>query len=102
MNLEPRNDDKGRERREERTELLKNDKKELIKNIGRNKRKLRGALDSIDALWPDEGSTDKERRIKEDMIKKPIRSALFVLNVCWQIFIDGQQINGKTEEVKKE
>ncbi len=94
--------EKNAERRDERIELLKNDKTELVRNISRNKRKLRGALDSIDALWPDEGSSEKEQRIKEDLIKKPIRSALFVLNVCWQIFVDDQKNVAKPKEVNNE
>ena len=84
--------------RDDRISLMKKDKTELIRNIRRAKRKLVGSLDSIDALWPDEGSTDKERRIKDDLIKKPIRQAMFMLDICFQIFMEEQ--NSKPKEVK--
>ena len=84
--------------RDDRISLMKKDKTELIRNIRRSKRKLVGSLDSIDALWPDEGSTDKERRIKDDLIKKPIRQAMFMLDICFQIFMEEQ--NSKPKEVK--
>ena len=85
------------EKQEDRIALMKKDKTELIRNIRRSKRKLVGALDSIDALWPDNDSTDKERKIKDDLIKKPIRQGMFVLDICFQIFMEGQR---KPEEVK--
>ena len=84
--------------RDDRISLMKKDKTELIRNIRRSKRKLVGSLDSIDALWPDEGSTDKERKIKDDLIKKPIRQAMFMLDICFQIFMEEQ--NSKPKEVK--
>ena len=87
------------ERDEGRIELMKKDKTELIRNIRRSKRKLVGALDSIDALWPDEGSTDKERKIKDDLIKRPIRQGMFMLDICFQVFIEEQ--NSKSKEVKE-
>ena len=88
------------DRQEDRIDLMKKDKTELIRNIRRSKRKLVGALDSIDALWPDSDSTEKERRIKDDLIKKPIRQDMFMLDICFQIFMEEQ--NKKPEEVKKE
>ena len=86
--------------RDDRISLMKKDKTELIRNIRRSKRKLVGSLDSIDALWPDEGSTDKERRIKDDLIKKPIRQAMFMLDICFQIFMEEQ--NKKPEKEKEQ
>ena len=86
------------EGRDDRIELMKKDKTELVRNIRRSKRKLVGALDSIDALWPDEGSTDKERRIKEDLIKRPIRHSMFMMDICFQIFLEQQNL--KPKEVK--
>ena len=87
-------------KQDERIDLMKKDKGELIRNIRRSKRKLVGALDSIDALWPDSDSTDKERRIKDDLIKRPIRQGMFILDICFQIFVEEQKQG--TKEVKKE
>lgn len=84
--------------REDRIDLMKKDKTELIRNIRRSKRKLVGALDSIDALWPDGESTDKERRIKDDLIKKPIRQGMFMLDICFQIFMEEQNKKPVKEE----
>lgn len=78
------------ERQEDKIELMKKDKTELTRNIRRSKRKLVGSLDSIDALWPDSDSTEKERRIKDDLIKRPIRQAMFMLDICFQIFLEEQ------------
>jgi len=86
------------EERDGRIDLMKKDKTELVRNIRRAKRKLVGALDSIDALWPDTDSTDKEKRIKDDLIKRPIRHGMFMLDICFQIFIEEQ--NSKPREVK--
>jgi len=88
------------ESHEDRVGLLKNDRTELSRNIRRAKRKLVGALDSIDALWPDSDSTDKEKRIKDDLIKKPIRHSMFMLDICFQIFLE--EHNKKQKEVKKD
>ena len=90
----------GGKEREDRIDLMKKDKTDLVRNIRRSKRKLVGALDSIDALWPDSDSTEKERRIKDDLIKRPIRQGMFMLDICFQIFMEEQ--NKKPEEVKKE
>ena len=86
------------EGRDDRIELMKKDKTELIRNIRRAKRKRVGSLDSIDALWPDEGSTDKERRIKEELIKRQIRHRMFMMDICFQIFVEQQNL--KPKEVK--
>ena len=86
--------------RDDRISLMKKDKTELIRNIRRSKRKLVGSLDSIDALWPDVGSTDKEKRIKDDLIKKPIRQGMFMLDICFQIFMEEQ--NKKPEKEKEQ
>ena len=88
------------EGRDDRIDLMKNDRTELIRNIRKAKRKLVGTLDSIDALWPDEESTEKERRIKEDLIKRPIRHGMFMMDICFQIFFEEQ--NKKNREVKKD
>ena len=84
-------------RQDERIDLMKKDKSELIRNIRRSKRKLVGSLDSVDALWPDSESTEKERRIKDELIKKPIRQGMFMLDICFQIFMEEQNKKPKTE-----
>ena len=83
--------------REDRVDLMKKDKTELIRNIRRSKRKLVGALDSIDALWPDNESSEKERKIKDDLIKKPIRQGMFMLDICFQIFMEEQNKQPKKD-----
>jgi len=85
------------EKQEDRIDLMKKDKTELLRNIRRSKRKLVGALDSIDALWPDSDSTDKERNVKDGLIKRPIRQGMFMLDICFQIFMEEQK---KPREVK--
>ena len=87
--------------RDDRISLMKKDKTELIRNIRRSKRKLVGSLDSIDALWPDVGSTDKEKRIKDDLIKKPIRQGMFMLDICFQIFMEEQNKKPEKEQEQK-
>lgn len=87
------------ENHDDRIDLMKRDKTELIRNIRRAKRKLVGALDSIDASLPDAGSTEREKRVKEELIKKPIRHGMFMLDMCFQIFMEEQNKNIK--EVKK-
>ena len=89
--------------RDNKIELMKKDKSELLRNLRRSKRKLVGSLDSIDALWPDEGSSDKEKNIKNDLIKRPIRNAMFMIDICFQIFFEEQNQKNKDkkpEEVK--